>query len=296
MNIEKDCDIILNAINLHLGDDKMILDILKDTLLDTIKLIPFLFVAFLIIELIEHKISNKNEKILKKAGRFGPVLGGLLGAIPQCGFSVLASNLYVTRIISLGTLISIYLSTSDEMLPILLSNGTAISKVIIILLIKVIVGIICGFLIDLFIRKKEHEDYHICECEESIIKSSIIHTGKTLIFIFLVTLVLNTLFSFVNQEFIGSIFLKGNVFAPIISSLIGLVPNCASSIIITELYLNNVITLGTCIGGLLTGSGIGILVLFKTNKNVKENIKILLLIYLIGVIVGSIINILGIAL
>ena len=108
----------------------MILDILKDTLLDTIKLIPFLFVAFLIIELIEHKMSDKNEKILKKAGRFGPVLGGVLGAIPQCGFSVLASNLYVTRIISLGTLISIYLSTSDEMLPILLSNGTAISKVI----------------------------------------------------------------------------------------------------------------------------------------------------------------------
>ena len=114
----------------------MILDILKDTLLDTIKLIPFLFVAFLIIELIEHKMSDKNEKILKKAGRFGPVLGGVLGAIPQCGFSVLASNLYVTRIISLGTLISIYLSTSDEMLPILLSNGTAISKVIIILLIN----------------------------------------------------------------------------------------------------------------------------------------------------------------
>ncbi len=279
----------------------MILDILKDTLLDTIKLIPFLFVAFLIIELIEHKMSDKNEKILKKAGRFGPVLGGVLGAIPQCGFSVLASNLYVTRIISLGTLISIYLSTSDEMLPILLSNGTAISKVIIILLIKVIIGIICGFLIDLFIRKNEHEDYHICEdekceCEESIIKSSIIHTSKTLIFIFLVTLILNTLFSFVNEEFIGSIFLKGNVLAPIISSLIGLIPNCASSIIITELYLNNVITLGTCIGGLLTGSGIGILVLFKTNKNVGENIKILLLIYFIGVIVGSIINILGIVL
>ena len=191
----------------------MILDILKDTLLDTIKLIPFLFVAFLIIELIEHKMSDKNEKILKKAGRFGPVLGGVLGAIPQCGFSVLASNLYVTRIISLGTLISIYLSTSDEMLPILLSNGTAISKVIIILLIKVIIGIICGLLIDLFIRKNEHEDYHICEdekceCEESIIKSSIIHTSKTLTFIFLVTLILNTLFSFVNQEFIGSILLN----------------------------------------------------------------------------------------
>ena len=112
----------------------------------------------------------------------------------------------------------------------------------------------------------------------------------------MVTLILNTLFSFVNQEFIGSIFLKGNVLAPIISSLIGLIPNCASSIIITELYLNNVITLGTCIGGLLTGSGIGILVLFKTNKNVGENIKILLLIYFIGVIVGSIINILGIVL
>ena len=140
----------------------MILDILKDTLLDTIKLIPFLFVAFLIIELIEHKMSDKNEKILKKAGRFGPVLGGVLGAIPQCGFSVLASNLYVTRIISLGTLISIYLSTSDEMLPILLSNGTAISKVIIILLIKQrlnqkknLVSLVDGFMALILFLQKE---------------------------------------------------------------------------------------------------------------------------------------------
>lgn len=277
----------------------MILDILKDTLLDTIKLIPFLFVAFLIIELIEHKMSDKNEKILKKAGRFGPVLGGVLGAIPQCGFSVLASNLYVTRIISLGTLISIYLSTSDEMLPILLSNGTAIYKVIIILLIKVIVGIICGFLIDLFIRKNEHEDYHICEdekceCEESIIKSSIIHTSKTLLFIFLITFLLNSLFEIVSENVIESLFLKNSVFAAFVSSLIGLIPNCGASIVITEMYLNGVITFGTCIGGLLTGSGIALLVLFRTNKNKNENINILILLYLLGAIIGTFINILGI--
>ena len=277
----------------------MILDILKDTLLDTIKLIPFLFVAFLIIELIEHKMSDKNEKILKKAGRFGPVLGGVLGAIPQCGFSVLASNLYVTRIISLGTLISIYLSTSDEMLPILLSNGTAIYKVIIILLIKVIVGIICGFLIDLFIRKNEHEDYHICEdekceCEDSIIKSSIIHTSKTLLFIFLITFLLNSLFEIVSENVIESLFLKNSVFAAFVSSLIGLIPNCGASIVITEMYLNGVITFGTCIGGLLTGSGIALLVLFRTNKNKNENINILILLYLLGAIIGTFINILGI--
>ncbi len=278
----------------------MIFDILKDTLLDTIKLIPFLFIAFLIIELIEHKMSDKNEKVLKKAGRFGPVLGGLLGAIPQCGFSVLASNLYVTRIISLGTLISIYLSTSDEMLPILLSSGASSSKIISLILFKVFIGMVCGFLIDLlWHNKKRKGDFHICEeehcdCEESILKSSIVHTIKTLVFIFLITFLLNSLFEIVSEDVIENLFLKNSVFAAFVSSLIGLIPNCGASIVITELYLNGVITFGTCIGGLLTGSGIALLVLFRTNKNKNENINILILLYLLGAIIGTFINILGI--
>lgn len=279
----------------------MLKDVIIDTLVDSAKLIPFLFVAFLLIEYIEHKMSKKMENSLKKSGRLGPIIGGLLGAIPQCGFSVLASNLYVTRIITLGTLVAVYLSTSDEMLPILLSSGVAISKVLIIVLTKVVIGIICGIIIDLFVRKQEKLDYHICDdehcdCEESILKSAVIHTLKTLLFIAIITFALNLLFAVVNEVKISKLFLKGNIFASFISSLIGLIPNCGASIMITELYLKNVISFGTCIGGLLTGSGLALLVLFKTNKNIKENIKILLIVYFIGAIVGTIINILGITL
>jgi len=279
----------------------MLKDVIIDTLVDSAKLIPFLFVAFLLIEYIEHKMSKKMENSLKKSGRFGPIIGGLLGAIPQCGFSVLASNLYVTRIITLGTLVAVYLSTSDEMLPILLSSGVAISKVLIIVLTKVVIGIICGIIIDLFVRKQEKLDYHICDdehcdCEESILKSAVIHTLKTLLFIAIITFALNLLFAVVNEVKISKLFLKGNIFASFISSLIGLIPNCGASIMITELYLKNVISFGTCIGGLLTGSGLALLVLFKTNKNIKENIKILLIVYFIGAIVGTIFNILGITL
>ena len=279
----------------------MLKDVIIDTLVDSAKLIPFLFVAFLLIEYIEHKMSKKMENSLKKSGRLGPIIGGLLGAIPQCGFSVLASNLYVTRIITLGTLVAVYLSTSDEMLPILLSSGVAISKVLIIVLTKVVIGIICGIIIDLFVRKQEKLDYHICDdehcdCEESILKSAVIHTLKTLLFIAIITFALNLLFAVVNEVKISKLFLKGNIFASFISSLIGLIPNCGASIMITELYLKNVISFGTCIGGLLTGSGLALLVLFKTNKNIKENIKILLIVYFIGAIFGTIINILGITL
>ena len=130
------------------------LDIIIDTIKDGLKLLPFLFVAFLIIEVLEHKFNEKNEKVLKKSGVFGPIIGGILGCFPQCGFSVMATNLYVTRIISLGTLISIYLSTSDEMLPILLMRGSSLVEIFMLLGVKMLIGIISGLLIDLFIRKK----------------------------------------------------------------------------------------------------------------------------------------------
>ena len=273
-------------------------EIILDTLIDGAKLIPFLFFAFLIIELIEHKFSNKTKKIISKSGRFGPIIGSLLGAIPQCGFSVLASNLYVTRIVTLGTLISIYLSTSDEMIPILLSHNVEITKIINIVIIKVIVGMICGFIIDLIFRKKTTKDFHICEnddcdCEESLIKSTIVHTLKTLLFILVISFGLNIMFEYISVSTIEKLFMKNSLFAPFISSLIGLIPNCGASIALTELYINNVVSLGTVIGGLLTGSGIALLVLFKTNKNIKENIFILTTIYSIGVVVGIILNLIG---
>jgi hypothetical protein len=273
------------------------IDILIDTLLDILKLLPFLFIAFLIIELIEHNLSDKSRDIISKSGKFGPIIGSLLGAIPQCGFSVIATNLYVTRIISLGTLIAIYLSTSDEMLPILITSNAKIQDIIFIILTKVIIGMICGILIDLIIRKKNISNFNLCEddecdCEHSILKSTLIHTLKTTLFIGIITLVLNIIFYYFN-DIISSLLFTNKIVSPLLSSLIGLIPNCGSSIIITQLYLKGIIYKGTLIGGLLTGSGVSLLVLFKTNKNIKENILILSLIYIIGIISGIIINLVG---
>lgn len=273
------------------------------TLEETVKLIPFLFIAFLIIEFIEHKLSEKNEKILKKAGKFGPLLGSSLGLIPQCGFSVLATNLYITRIISLGSLISIYLATSDEMLIILMADQTPISLILTILAFKFAIGLVCGYVTDLIYRKKENHHHHIhdlcdqddCHCEEeNILVSSFKHTIKTTLFVLISLFIVNIIFHNIGEEFITNLLLKNNIISPIVSSLIALIPSCASSVIITELYTLGQISFGTLISGVLTNSGVAIMLLFKNNKNLKENFIILGIIYGIGVISGIILNLINI--
>lgn len=279
------------------------IDIILDTLIDTLKLIPFLFITFLIIEVIEHKLNNKN--IISKSKKYGPLIGSLLGAIPQCGFSVMATNLYITRIITLGTLISIYLSTSDEMLPILISENINITTIIVIILIKVIFAIIYGIIIDLILskkqRKQEKENYSICDeehchCEKGIFIPALKHTLNITIFIMIITFIINIIFSFVGEDILSKILLKNSIFSPFITSLIGLIPNCASSVMLTELYINNAINVSSLISGLLTGSGAALLILFKSNKNIKENIKILFILYILGVLSGIILEIFGITL
>lgn len=269
------------------------IDVIKDTLIDSLKLLPFLLIAFLIIELLEHKLGDKNKKIISKSGKIGPLVGGILGLFPQCGFSVVATNLYVTRVITLGTLISIYLSTSDEMLPIMLSQNVEITTILKVLGIKLLIGVLSGFIIDFFLRKQKitKQNYNICEeqhchCEHGIFKSSIIHTLNTLLFIVVVSFILNVILEYVGTEMLSKIFLKNSLLGPFITSLIGLIPNCGASVILTELYLNGAISLGASMAGLLTGSGVAILTLFKLNKNMKENIFILSLLYFIGVLSG----------
>ena len=288
------------------------LDVLIDTLIDNLKILPFLLIAYLIMEFIEHKTGEKTKNIIKKSGKLGPLLGGSLGIFPQCGFSAAASNLYAGKIITLGTLIAVYLSTSDEMLPILISESAPIELILKVLAVKLIIGIIFGFIIDLigsFINKNkeikkenkneekiEEEIGHICEhehchCkEEGIIKSTIKHTLSVALFIFIITLVLNTLIFFIGEENISNLVLNMPVIGPIISCIVGLIPNCAGSVILTQLYLNNVISLGSMIGGLLVSSGIGILVLFRVNKNMKNNFKVLSILFLIGAICGIILD------
>ena len=275
----------------------IMMDIILDTLIDTAKLLPFLFVAFLLLEFIEHKLSEKNKDKIAKSGKLGPLVGSIFGAFPQCGFGSMATNLYGARVITLGTLIAIYLSTSDEMLPIMLSENVEISFIAKIIGIKVIIGMVAGFIIDLVYRKKESE--HIkdmceeehCHCEHGIFKSSLRHTLNILVFIMVISFLLNIGMEFLGEDILSKIFMKDNIFGPFVSSLIGLIPNCGASVALTELYLNEAINLGSLIGGLLTGAGVGLLILFKVNKNIKENIAIVFTLYAIGAIAGLIINI-----
>ena len=281
------------------------LDVILETFIDAIKLIPFLLIAFLLIEILEHKLTNKSQQIISKSGKFGPVIGSALGIVPQCGFSVMATNLYVTRIISLGTLIAIYLSTSDEMLPILLSENVELSVIFQILGIKFGIGMLYGFIIDFILRKKKKDiqpNYEICNIEHcncshthgkgAIIKSAIKHTANTLLFIIVISFLINVLLEFLGEEYLSKIFLKDSIFGPFVASLVGLIPNCGASVMITQLYLNNALSLGSAIAGLLTGSGVAILVLFKTNKNIKENLAILLILYSLGSVTGVVIQLL----
>lgn len=269
------------------------MDILIDTIIDTLKLVPFLFVSFILMEVIEHKLNNK--KILEKTNKFGPIVGSLLGIIPQCGMTAMASNLYSVRVITLGTLMSIFLSCSDEMLPMLIANRASFSLIMKILLVKVLLGMLMGLIIDFVNRKKVNSkvgieemcDNEHCHCEDGIFISSLKHTMKIVIFIFVISLILN---SFDYSIYIDKIINNSKIIAPIILSFVGLIPNCASSILITKLYLDDIILFGSMISGLLVSSGVGILVLFRQNKSVKENIMIVLLLVIISSIWGIIFN------
>lgn len=279
-----------------------ILHVLEHTALESIKLLPFLFVTYLIMEYIEHKTSEKSKDIIKKSGRFGPIIGAIVGIFPQCGFSVSATNLYAARVISLGTLISVYLATSDEMLPILLTEAVPVSTILTILGLKLIIGIIAGFAIDAgirFIKKDKTEEQKIeelcehehCHCEEGIVASAVKHTLNIIIFIFIITVLINGIIEFIGEETIASFVSKNIIFGPIIAGLIGLIPNCASSVILTELFIENVISIPVLVSGVSVNAGLGLLVLFKTNKNIKDNIKIVGLLYTIGVISGMILQV-----
>ncbi len=281
------------------------LEVIQETLVDSIKILPFLFFTYLLMEYIEHKTNKKTKDMIKKSGKIGPFVGGILGCFPQCGFSVSASNLYAGRVISIGTLIAIFLSTSDEMLPILISNGTNISVILKIVGIKVIVGIVAGFIIDYILRNRsvsnvEGNKIHDicteehCNCESGILKSTIKHTVNIFLFIVVISFVLNSLVTLIGEDNLSKLFMQNTIFGPMIAGIIGMIPNCASSVVITELYLNTTITLGSVMAGLLAGSGVGIAVLFKVNKNLKENLKILSIIYLIGIGVGILIDAMGI--
>lgn len=279
-------------------------EIIEHTLLDSIKIIPFLFLTYLLMEWLEHNAGKKAQEIVEKSGHFGPVIGSALGAVPQCGFSAAASNLYAGRVITLGTLLAIYLSTSDEMLPILISSPIPVTEIIKIVALKVVIGMIVGLVIDFMLPQKKDEHEHIhemckhenCHCGEgsSVWKSALVHTLKITVFIIITTFILNLILHNGGEEILEQFLLNRPIMGPVLSGLVGLIPNCASSVVITSLYVNGAMSFGAMMAGLLVNAGVGILVLFRSNANKKENIKIVGILWGVGVACGIIIDFIGI--
>lgn len=281
-----------------------ILHIAEHSIIDSIKLIPFLFVTYLLMEYLEHHSEEIAEKILKRSGQFGALIGSALGLLPQCGFSSAAAGFYSARVISVGTLVAVFLSTSDEMLPILISNKVSPALIFKILFVKFLIALISGIVIDVIIkamykRKSIRQESKIeefceredCHCHHGIVKPALIHTVKVGGFILLVTFALNLCIHFIGEEAIANIILDKPILANVLSAIVGIVPNCASSIIITGLYASKILSSGAMLSGLLVNSGVALVVLFRTNSPKKDTLKIVLILLAISIASGIIIDI-----
>jgi len=312
------------------------LHLIEHTLHDTLNILPFLFLSYLLMEWLEHRAGARAARVLQRSGKVGPLLGGALGLLPQCGFSASAAGLYAGRVISAGTLLAIFLSTSDEMLPILISHRVPSGRIAAILGLKVAIAVIAGTLVDLAWRRlhrgkseahehhheheQEHEhghDHHHhhdhgehpqtaihelcesegCHCEQGILRSAIKHTLKVFLYILIITFLFTWLIESVGKDTLGSWLSSFPVLGQMIAGLIGLIPNCAASVVITQLYLESVISTGCMMAGLLVGAGIGVMVLFRVNhRHMKKNFAILALLYVIGVLAGILIDACGLIL
>lgn len=279
---------------------EIILDVIHDTYIDSLRILPFLFLAYLAMECLEHWTGGRMQAIVRKSGKAGPAIGGILGIFPQCGFSAAAANLYAGRIITLGTLMAVFLSTSDEMLPIMISENVGISMIGKILLIKVLFALAAGFLVDVLFRKKEEPQIgHLCErqhchCERGIWRSAFSHTWRIFLYIILVSLILNFVIALIGEETLAAVVLNRPALSLFVSALVGMIPNCASSVVLTQLYLGGVLGAGALTAGLLSGSGVGFLVLLRVNEDRKENLQIFGLLYVLGVAGGALVELLGV--
>lgn len=273
------------------------LDILWDALLDTLKLLPFLFLTYAAMEYLEHRWEGGG--LLQKAGRLGPLWGGLLGAVPQCGFSAAAAGLYAGRVISLGTMFAVFLSTSDEMLPLLLSRGAPAGEIFRILGLKAGAGIVCGFLVDLIRRRPVSNqidalcDEEHCGCgHRSLFAAALFHTLEIAVFLLAFNIVLGLLLHYAGEDALRRILTGSPLLSLFLAALVGLIPNCAASVALTTLYLDGLLPFGSMMAGLLVGAGMGLLVLFRLNRRVKENLLITLTLYGIGVVLGGVMGVL----
>ncbi len=280
-------------------------EILWHTLLDTAKLVPFLFLTYLLMEFLEHKSGDAAANWLRRSGKVGPLIGGAFGIVPQCGFSAAAAGLYAGRIITAGTLIAVYLSTSDEMLPILISHGAPLSFVLKILGTKLLVGVAAGFLVDAVARLihrrrstpvQEPQIEELCErehcrCGEHFLLSALRHTLWVTLFVLIFTFIMTLTIHGVGEERLAELILDRPVIANILSAAVGLIPNCASSVVLTELHLSGILSVGAMLSGLLVNAGVGMALLFRNNRPVRDSLRILAILLAVGITVGILIDV-----
>lgn len=278
-----------------------VLHVILHALKDSALILPFLFLTYLLMEMLEHKAGNGVEKAIRKAGRVGPLAGGALGLVPQCGFSTVAAGFYAGRVVSVGTLLSMFLATSDEMLPVMLGARVGAGKILTVLALKLGIAVLVGFLADLLWRRRE-ADLHVeglceeegCGCgEKGVWRSTLYHTLHIFAFVLLFNLLIGFALELVGEEALGSVMRDVPVLGQLIAALVGLIPNCAASVAIATLYTKGVITAGAMLAGLLTGAGAGLLVLFRTNKKMKENLAIVGVLLATGVLFGTLLDLTG---
>lgn len=273
------------------------LDALLDAAIDTAKLFPILWITYILMEWLEHKAKEKSFNLIRYSGKTGPLLGGMLGIVPQCGFSGAAASFFASHSITLGSLIAIFLATSDEMLPILISSNMEKVMIVKILGVKCILGILFGYIVDVIYHrhpKIEHGHIHDfceqekCDCDHGILMSSFKHTISIVLLIFIVSFGLNVFFEVMGNDAITNWFMSNQMLANIIAGVIGLVPNCSASVLLTNLYVNGIIDVATMMTGLLINAGVGLLILYRVNHHLKENIGITAVLYACGLLGGYI--------
>lgn len=307
--------------------------VLEHSVEDTLYLIPFLFVTYLAMEWLEHKAGDKAEEAVRRAGAAGPVVGALVGIVPQCGFSAAAATLWAGRVITLGTLFAVFLSTSDEMLPIFLAEQVAPMTILKIMGVKLMIGMVMGFVVDAAVRlacrdRERLRIHELCErdrchcngdcetCEQqpelaydfehdeehehhheggSILRSALKHTLQVTVFIFIITLVLDGALELVGEDALAAFLGSNPVLSVLGSALVGLIPNCAASVVIAQLYVEGALGAGAMMAGLLVSAGVGLLVLFRTNRGLRQNLIVLAGLWATGVFWGLIISAFGIA-
>lgn len=304
----------------------MFLDAVLDALIDSAKMVPLLFLVYVGIEFVELKFGNKMAKAVSKAGPFGPVLGALSATIPQCGISVMGTALYTQRLITIGSLFAVYIATSDEAIPVIMSQPSKIGVLVPLIVTKLILAIVVGYALDLVFRKRnkniiEHIDAYAHDHDEKghnhepafeekaccghqatsahkrfsardLLYHPLVHTLKIFAFIFVISLALNLMFALIGPEALKATLAQHRLLQPVLAALVGLIPNCAASVAITEFYLTNTITFGAAIAGLSASGGLGILLLFKEG-NKKEGAQIVALLFIISVVAGMVISLIG---